>query len=64
MDFFITEYLVASYYLAGKFEEFDRLVSQKVNLSDIKATMLGIYSYVLLDKNELYWLFNLNFFKF
>ena len=64
MDFFITECLVASYYLAGKFEEIDRLVSQKVNLSDIKATMLGIYSYLLLDKNELYWLFNLNFFKF
>ena len=38
--------------MAGKFEEIDRLVSQKVNLSDIKATMLGIYSYVLLDKNE------------
>ncbi len=50
--FFITEYLVASYYLAGKFEEIDRLVSPKVNLSDIKSTMLGIYSYVLLDKNE------------
>ncbi len=50
--FFITEYLVASNYLAGKFEEIDRLVSPKVNLSDIKATMLGIYSYVLLDKNE------------
>ena len=49
---FITEYLVASYYLAGKFEEIDRLVSPKVNLSDIKSTMLGIYSYVLLDKNE------------
>ena len=50
--FFITEYLVASYYLAGKFEEIDRLVSPKVNLSDIKSTMSGIYSYVLLDKNE------------
>jgi len=50
--------------LAGKFEEIDRLVTQKFNLSDIKATMLGIYSSVLLDKNELYWLFNLNFFKF
>ena len=50
--FFITENLVASYYLAGKFEEIDRLVSPKVNLSDIKSTMLGIYSYVLLDKNE------------
>ena len=38
--------------MAGKFEEIDRLVSPKVNLSDIKSTMLGIYSYVLLDKNE------------
>lgn len=50
--FFITENLVASYYLAGKFEEIDRLVSPKVNLRDIKVTILGIYSYVLLDKNE------------
>ena len=38
--------------MAGKFEEIDRLVSPKVNLRDIKSTMLGIYSYVLLDKNE------------
>ena len=38
--------------MAGKFEEIDRLVSPKVNLSDIKSTILGIYSYVLLDKNE------------
>ena len=38
--------------MAGKFEEIDRLVSPKVNLRDIKATILGIYSYVLLDKNE------------
>ncbi len=50
--FFITENLVASYYLAGKFEEIDRLVSPKVNLSDIKVSILGIYSFVLLDKNE------------
>lgn len=50
--FFITENLVASYYLAGKFEEIDRLVSPKVNLRDIKVSILGIYSYVLLDKNE------------
>ena len=50
--FFITENLVASYYVAGKFEEIDRLVSPKVNLRDIKVSILGIYSFVLLDKNE------------
>ena len=38
--------------MAGKFEEIDRLVSPKVNLRDIKVSILGIYSYVLLDKNE------------
>ncbi len=50
--FFITKNLVASYYLSGKFEEIDRLVSPKVNLRDIEVTMLGIYSYVLFDKNN------------
>ena len=50
--FFITKNLVASYYLSGKFEEIDSLVSPKVNLRDIEVTMLGIYSYVLFDKNN------------
>ena len=36
----------------GKFEKIDRLVSSKVNLRDIKVSILGIYSYVLFDKNE------------
>ena len=38
--------------MANKFEEIDRLVSPKVDLRDIKVSILGIYSYVLLDKNE------------
>ena len=38
--------------MAGRFEEINRLISPKVNLRDIKVTILGIYSYVLLDKNE------------
>ena len=50
--FFITKNLVSSYYLANKFEEIDRLVSPKVNLKDIEASMLGIYAYVLFDKNK------------
>ena len=50
--FFITKNLVASYYLASKFEEIDRLVSPKVNLKDIEASMLGIYSYVIFNKND------------
>ena len=50
--FFITKNLVASYYLANKFEEIDRLVSPKVNLKDIEASMLGIYAYVSFDKNN------------
>jgi TolB-like protein/class 3 adenylate cyclase len=50
--FFITKNLVSSYYLANKFEEIDRLVSPKVNLKDIEASMLGIYAYVSFDKNN------------
>jgi tetratricopeptide (TPR) repeat protein len=50
--FFITKNLVSSYYLANKYEEIDRLVSPKVNLKDIEASMLGIYAYVSFDKNN------------
>ena len=38
--------------MAGRFEEINRLISPKVNLRDIKVTILGIYSYVLLYQNE------------